>query len=88
MPRIIIKLREVMEIYKNRTGEKMTYKILSDKTGIAEGTLHNIGSVRNQGATLKTLAKICDALDVTAGQLLEFKRDEPGKMKVAGRKKR
>ena len=75
--RIAIKLREAMQAYKRRTAERMTYAILADRTGIAKGTLHNMGSRPDYNATLATLAKICRALDVTPGDLLELIDDPP-----------
>ncbi len=75
--RIVIKLREAMLAYKRRTGDRMTYAILAERTGLAEGTLHNVGSRDDYHATLATLARICGALDVTPGDLLEFIEDPP-----------
>ena len=74
-----------MQAYKRRTGERMTYEILAEHTGIAVGTLQNMGSRPYYNTTLTTLARICDALDVTPGNLLELIR-EPPKAK-RGRKK-
>jgi DNA-binding Xre family transcriptional regulator len=86
--RIIIKLREAVLAYKRRTGERMTYAILAERTGLAQGTLHNIGGQRSYNATLKTIALICRELGVTPGELLTFV-DEPAKRagKLARRKK-
>ena len=75
--RIVIKLREAMLAYRRRTGERMTYAILAERTGLAEGTLHNMGSHRKYNATLATIAKICRALEVSPGDLLEVVDDPP-----------
>ena len=77
MSRIAIKLREAMQAYKRRTGERMTYAILAERTGMALGTLQNMGSRPNYNATLATLASICTALAVTPGELLELIDDPP-----------
>ena len=69
--RIIIKLREVVEAYKRRTGERMTYEILAERTGLAKGTFRNIGSRRKSGANLSTIAQICGVLGISPGDLLE-----------------
>ena len=74
---IAIKLREAMETYKRRTGNRMTYVILAERTGMAEGTLRIIGSRDDYNATLATLEKICWALDVTPADLLELVDDRP-----------
>ena len=85
--RVTIKLREAILGYKRRTRERMTYSILAERTGLAEGTLHNIGSHRKYNATLATIAKICRALDVTPGDLLEL-IDDPPKTKRKRKAKR
>ena len=74
---IAIKLREAMEAYKRRTGERMTYAILAEQTDIAHGTLRIIGSQDDYNATLATLEKICWALGVTPADLLELIDDRP-----------
>jgi DNA-binding Xre family transcriptional regulator len=84
--RVYIKLREAVLAYKRRTGEKMTYEILAARTGLAKGTLENIGSRRMHSASLSTIAKICGALGITPGDLLELV-EEPPKPKRAAKKK-
>ena len=84
--RIVIKLREAMLAYRRRTGERMTYAILAERTGLAEGTLHNMGSHRKYNATLATIAKICRALEVSPGDLLEVVDDPPDAKRKAKRK--
>ncbi len=83
---IAIKLREAMESYKRRTGERMTYEILAERTGIGHGTLRTIGSRDDYNATLATVETICRALGATPGDLLEM-IDDPPKRK-AKRKRR
>jgi DNA-binding Xre family transcriptional regulator len=78
--RIFIKLREEVLAYKRRTGEPMTYEILASRTGLAKGTLENIGGRGKHHANLSTIAKICGALGITPGDLLEL-IDEPAKPK-------
>ncbi len=85
--RIAIKLRDAIQAYKRRTGGRMTYQILSERTGIAEGTLRNMGSRPNYNATIATLTKVCVALDVTPGDLLEL-IDAPPKPKRPKKSKR
>jgi DNA-binding Xre family transcriptional regulator len=85
--RIVIKLREAVLAFKRRTGERMTYDILAQRTGLAKGTLHNIGSQRNYNATLNTIALICRELGVMPGELLEFV-DEPPEPKSSSKRVR
>ena len=84
---VAIKLREAMEAHRRRTGERMTYKLLAERTGIAHGTLQIMGSQPGYNATVATLEKICRALDVTFGDLLEV-IDDPPKPKRRATKKR
>ena len=74
---IAIKLREAMEAYKRRTSKRMTYDILVEKTGIGHGTLRTIGSRDDYNATLELIEKLCLALEVTPGDLLEITPDPP-----------
>ena len=74
---VAIKLREAMEAYRRRTGERMTYKLLAERTGIAHGTLQIMGSQPGYNATIATLEKICRALSVDFGNLLELIDDRP-----------
>jgi DNA-binding Xre family transcriptional regulator len=75
--RVILKLREAVLAYRRRTGEPMTYEILARRTGLAKGTLQNLGGSRKHNANLSTIAKICGALGITPGDLLELIDDSP-----------
>ena len=41
---IVVKLRDAMEAYRRRTGQRMTYARLAEQTGISQSTLRSIGS--------------------------------------------
>lgn len=84
---VAIKLREAIQRYKRRTRKRMTYEILAERTGLAKGTLNNIGSRDDYNATLATIEKICRALDVSPGDLLEI-IDNPPKPKRKRKAKR
>jgi putative transcriptional regulator len=84
---VMIKLREAMLAYQRRTGERMTYERLAERTGIAKGTLEGIGSRRDYNATVHTLEKVCLALGVAFGELVEVTPDPPKAKRAAGRKK-
>lgn len=43
----------------------ITVNKLSTKCGITQSTLNNITSGRNNSATVSTIKKICDGLDIT-----------------------
>lgn len=74
---LVVKLRDAMEAYRRRTGERMTYAKLAERTGISQSTLRTIGSDLTYHPTLANVEKICWALDVTPGDLLELIGDPP-----------
>lgn len=51
----------------------MTVNKLSTVSGITQSTLNNIVSGRNRSATVSTIKKICDGLDVT---IIDFFDDD------------
>lgn len=79
---VAIKLREAMQAYKRRTGQRMTYEILAEHSGIAQGTLEVMGSMAPYNATIGTLEKICLALDVPIQEMLEIIPDPPKSKRV------
>ncbi len=74
---LVVKLRDAMEAYHRRTGERMTYVKLSERTGIAVSTLRKIGSELGKHTTLTNIEKFCRALSTTPGDLLELIDDLP-----------
>lgn len=68
---IEVRLREVMERYSARTGERITYSILSERTGLSRSTLESIGTRSDYNATLGVIDKICEALGCALAELLE-----------------
>ena len=69
---IVIKLRETMTSYESRTGEKMTYEMLSARTGLSRATIESLASRPAYNPRLSTIALLCEALDCTPGELLEL----------------
>lgn len=69
---IVVRLREAMQAYAERTGEKITYEQLAERTGLARSTLESIGARRSYNAGLRTIDKICLALGCTPGELLSY----------------
>lgn len=74
---LVVKLRDAMEAYRRRTGQRMTYAELAERTGISHATLRTIGSVLAYHPTLANIERICVALDVTPGDMLEIIPDPP-----------
>jgi len=69
---IRLKLREAMDTYRERTGERMTHDRLSSLTGLSRSTLDSLASRENYNTTLSTVAKLCFALGCQPGDLLEY----------------
>lgn len=84
---ITIKLKEAMEVYHRRTGQRMTYKKLSEMTGISESTLRKTGSILSYHPTWDNVETLCRTLEVPLHDFLEL-IDDPPKAKRATRKKR
>lgn len=72
---IEVKLRAVMAAYSEKSGEKLTYQQLSERTGIAKATLEAIGSRPDYNTTLAVLDTLCDHLNCSISDLLEFKKE-------------
>ena len=87
---IILKLREAMEAYRRRSGKRMTYERLAELTGIAKGTLHQMGRRLDYHPTLANVEKLCAALETPLGGMLEIVPDppKPKKRKVASKRAR
>lgn len=73
---IIVKLRHAMESYRLKTGERITYQILSEKTGISEATLKTIGSKRTYNPSLNAIDALCKALQCDVPDILEYREDD------------
>jgi len=67
---IEVKLREAMEVYRRRTGERITYQLLAERTGLARSTIESIATRPAYNASLATIDKICTALNCAPGTLL------------------
>jgi DNA-binding Xre family transcriptional regulator len=67
-----------MEAYRQRTGTKLTYELLSEKTGIALTTLQSLAARPGYNTRLSTIEKLCIALQCTPSDLLEMSTDSEG----------
>ncbi len=85
---MIIKLQEVMRAYRRRADEKMTYDILSQRTGMPTERVRSIGARRGYNATLDDLNLICVELGTHAGDLLEVDVAAAAKHRAKLRKKK
>ena len=67
-----VKLRETMEAYRQRTGVRLTYDIIAERTGIAVTTLQSLAARPGYNTRLSTIEKLCRLLECTPGDLLEL----------------
>ena len=67
-----VKLREAMDAYRERTGERVTYELLASRTGLSKATVESLASRDSYNATLNTIEKICQALGCNLNDLLEL----------------
>lgn len=72
---IRIKLREAMDAYRQRTGNKLTYELLAEQTGIALTTLQSLAARPGYNTRLSTIEKLCVALKCSPNDLLEMSDD-------------
>lgn len=64
-----------MEDYRRRTGERITYEQLAERTGLARATLESLATRDHYNARLSTIEKVCVALGCKPGELLVLIED-------------
>jgi DNA-binding Xre family transcriptional regulator len=69
---IEITLRDAIEKYEFSSGERMTYQMLSERTGISVDTLQSIATRPTYNTTLSTVEKLCVALSCEPSDLLRL----------------
>jgi len=74
---IRIKLREAMDAYERRCGERLTYGRLAELTGLARATIESIGARTGYNATLEVVDRLCEALGCSPGDILERVDETP-----------
>lgn len=65
-------LREAMERYERNTGERITYDILSKRTGLSRATIEALGSRAGYNPRLSTIESLCHALGCTPAEILGY----------------
>ncbi len=83
---IIFRLRSAMEKFRERTRTKITYEELARRTGIAKGTLQQMGRRLDYHPSLANIEKLCKALEVDLTDLLEIVPDRPKPKRKAKKK--
>ena len=64
-----------MDAYRRRTGNKLTYELLADQTGIALATLQSLAARAGYNTRLSTIEKLCHVLKCSPGDLLDLSTD-------------
>ena len=72
-PQVRVRLREAMEAYEARTGQRITYDALARATGISRATIESIATRESYEPSLGAVAKLCSALGCGPGELLELR---------------
>ena len=73
---ITVLLKDAMESYRQRTGKRMTYEILAEQTGLARATLESLGARDGYNTSLRTIDRICAALDCSPADVLGYQPNE------------
>lgn len=63
-------LAVIMAQYRQRTGQRLTYRFLAQETGINKNSLHAIASNQAVRADLRTLEVLCKFFDCRVSDLL------------------
>ena len=74
---IVVKLRDAMEAFWSRTGQKLTYARVAEMSGVSESALKKIARDLKYNPALPTVEKLCNALNVGPGEILEIIPDPP-----------
>ena len=69
---LYVRLRETMEAYRQRTGVRLTYDLIAERTGISVATLQSLATRSGYNTRLSTIDLLCQVLDCTPGDLLQF----------------
>ena len=69
-----------MDAYRLRSGQRLTYEALAERTGLSTETLQSLAARPGYNARLSTIEAICRALDCSPGEILELveEGDEDG----------
>ena len=70
-----VRLRTALEAYHRRTGQRMTYECLAERTGLSKATIQSVGAREGYNPTLDTIDRILTALECPVEDLLEHLPD-------------
>lgn len=69
---IVVRLREMIRAFEQRTGKKLTYADLAERSGVARATVESLASRGGYNATLATIDKLCEALECSLVDLVHY----------------
>lgn len=72
---IYVKLREAMDTYRERTGMRLTYELIAEKTGISIATLQSLAARSSYNTRLSTIERLCKFFACHPSDLLELRED-------------
>jgi putative transcriptional regulator len=75
-------LRQAIEAYRARTGERLTYAQLAEMTGLSRSTLESLASRSSYNTRLSSIERICRALHCEPGELLALDEPQPRRRDV------
>lgn len=75
MSRLLVRLRECLDLHEARTGERLTYEELAKRTKLSRATIESLATRADYNATLRTIERVCKVLGVTHAELLEWRRE-------------
>ena len=58
---VYVRIREAMEAYRQRTGVRLTYEIIAERTGISVATLQSLAARPGYNTRLSTIERLCRA---------------------------
>lgn len=71
-PMLKLRLREALDAHHARTGERITYEELAQRTGLSKATVESLATRPSYNTTLNTVDKLCAAIGCHPGDILEY----------------
>lgn len=66
-----------MNAYRQRTGVRLTYEAIAERTRISVATLQSLAARPGYNTRLSTIDKLCEVLGCEPGELLEYRPGVP-----------
>ena len=71
----------MIRAYEQRTGQKLSYAQLAERSGVARATIESLASRSAYNATLATIDKLCGALECHLADLVHYQPKPPSSRK-------